>query len=324
MLALFLPGPWNMCKTCAIAFVETPCWSFRAWGFLSENLFSEVEFYCIGTQYLFQLPLSFFFILVKAQGCLVARCLGSSRNWRMDNKQVCHICNKHRPYWSWTLGPYCKKGLLCSKSPMCTLSQNGYGANLFPPKVHIRPLKSHQEKCRAHTECYQRSLPHSLPSMLLQATDTHSSSFSPLHNTRTMLGPHQKKRQSWAHSCYQRSLTPIQAHSLPSACRAESCLLCCQPEPSLSHYLPDYHRLLHDSLADCKLKGDELSTWVSGHSNNSCTSLPCPDVTGRCIPSTSLYSSWLEGLLAFILLCLVAQPLCPQVSSSTPFANLPG
>ena len=111
---------------------------------------------------------------------------------------------------------------------------------------------------------------------------------------------------------------------LPSACRAESCLLCCQPGPSLSHYLPDYHRLLHDSLADCKLKGDELSIWVSGHSNNSCASLPCPDVTGRCIPSTSLYSSWLEGPLAFILLCLVSQPLCPQVSSSTPFANLPG
>jgi hypothetical protein len=37
-------------------------------------------------------------------------------------------------------------------------------------------------------------------------------------------------------------------------------LLCCQPEPSLSRYLPDYHELLHDSLADCKLKGDELST----------------------------------------------------------------
>ena len=30
MLALFLPGPENMCKTCATAFVETPCWSFRA------------------------------------------------------------------------------------------------------------------------------------------------------------------------------------------------------------------------------------------------------------------------------------------------------
>ena len=70
----------------------------------------------------------------------------------------------------------------------------------------------------------------------------------------------EKKKQSCAHSCCQRSLTPIQAHALPSACRAESCLLCCQPEPSLSRYLPDYHELLHDSLADCKLKGDELST----------------------------------------------------------------
>ena len=73
-------------------------------------------------------------------------------------------------------------------------------------------------------------------------------------------GTEEKKKQSCAHSCCQRSLTPIQAHALPSACRAESCLLCCQPEPSLSRYLPDYHELLHDSLADCKLKGDELST----------------------------------------------------------------
>ena len=73
-------------------------------------------------------------------------------------------------------------------------------------------------------------------------------------------GEQEKKRHSGAHSCCQRSLTPIQAHSLPSACGAESCLLCCQPEPSLSRYLPDYHELLHDNLADCKLKGDELST----------------------------------------------------------------
>ena len=85
----------------------------------------------------------------------------------------------------------------------------------------------------------------------------------------------EKKKQSCAHSCYQRLLTPIQiqahacyqrllspiqAHTLPSACRAESCLLCCQPEPFLGCYLPDYHTLLHDSVADCKLKGDELST----------------------------------------------------------------
>ena len=73
-------------------------------------------------------------------------------------------------------------------------------------------------------------------------------------------GTEEKKKQSCAHSCCQKSLTPIQAHALPSACRAESCLLCCQPEPSLSRYLPDYHELLHDSLADCKLKGDKLST----------------------------------------------------------------
>ena len=73
-------------------------------------------------------------------------------------------------------------------------------------------------------------------------------------------GDRGEKKRSCAHSCCQRSLTPIQAHALPSTCRAESYLLCCQPEPSLSRYLPDYHELLHDSLADCTLKGDELST----------------------------------------------------------------
>ena len=73
-------------------------------------------------------------------------------------------------------------------------------------------------------------------------------------------GDRGEKKQSCAHSCCQRSLTPIQAHALPSACRAESCLLCCQPEPSLNRYLPGYHDLFHDCLAGCKLKGDELST----------------------------------------------------------------
>ena len=53
---------------------------------------------------------------------------------------------------------------------------------------------------------------------------------------------------------YSSSCSPI------CAIRAESYLLCCQLEPSLSRYLPDCHELLHDSLADCMLKGDELST----------------------------------------------------------------
>ena len=73
-------------------------------------------------------------------------------------------------------------------------------------------------------------------------------------------GEQEKKRHSCAHLCCQRSLTPVQAHSLPSACRAESCLLYCQPEPSLRRYLPDYHKILHDSFAIITLKGDELST----------------------------------------------------------------
>ena len=68
----------------------------------------------------------------------------------------------------------------------------------------------------------------------------------------------EKKKQSCALSCYQRLLTSIQAHALPSACRAETYLLCCQPESFLGRYLPDYHALLHDSLADCKVEGDKL------------------------------------------------------------------
>ena len=34
-------------------------------------------------------------------------------------------------------------------------------------------------------------------------------------------GDRGEKKQSCAHSCCQRRLTPIQAHGLPSACRAE-------------------------------------------------------------------------------------------------------
>ena len=68
-------------------------------------------------------------------------------------------------------------------------------------------------------------------------------------------GGQRRKKSRVVHiPCCQRSLTPIQARALPSACRAESCLLCRQPEPSLKRYLPDYHELLHDSLADCKPK----------------------------------------------------------------------
>ena len=81
-----------------------------------------------------------------------------------------------------------------------------------------------------------------------------------LWQLRAWEGDRGEKKQSRAHSCCQKLLTPIQPHALPSACRAESCLLCCQPEPSLNRDLPEYHELLHDSLADCKLKGDELYT----------------------------------------------------------------
>ena len=49
---------------------------------------------------------------------------------------------------------------------------------------------------------------------------------------------HQQHTRITQYSCYRRSLTPIQAHSLPSACRAESYPLCCQREPSLSHRQP--------------------------------------------------------------------------------------
>ena len=40
--------------------------------------------------------------------------------------------------------------------------------------------------------------------------------------------------------------------------------------------------------------------------------LPCPDVTGRCIPSTSLSSSLLEGHLDVIFVCLFAKMLWPR------------
>ena len=83
-----------------------------------------------------------------------------------------------------------------------------------------------------------------------------------------------KKEWSGAHSCHQRSLPSIQAHSLPSACSVEFCLLCCQPEPSLNLCLPGWHRLLYANLAVCKLKGGELSTWRAGLGDSSCPPPP--------------------------------------------------
>ena len=57
VLALFLPGPGSMCKTCAIAFVETPS-GHKA--FPLKILSLRWNFVCMGT-YLSQLPLSFSF-----------------------------------------------------------------------------------------------------------------------------------------------------------------------------------------------------------------------------------------------------------------------
>ena len=56
--------------------------------------------------------------------------------------------------------------------------------------------------------------------------------------------------------------TPIQAHSLPCACWAGSCLLCCQHELSLNRHRPDYQELCHDRLSEWKLKGDESLRWA--------------------------------------------------------------
>ena len=56
--------------------------------------------------------------------------------------------------------------------------------------------------------------------------------------------------------------TPIQAHSLPCACWAGSCLLCCQHELSLNRHRPDYQELCHDRLSEWKRKGDESLRWA--------------------------------------------------------------
>ena len=69
----------------------------------------------------------------------------------------------------------------------------------------------------------------------------------------TWKNPHRASRCKWQQ-------TPIQAHSVPFACWAGFCLLCCQPEFSLNRHLPDYQESCHDRLSEWKLKGDELST----------------------------------------------------------------
>ena len=93
--------------------------------------------------------------------------------------------------------------------------------------------------------------------MLLTSSQAHS----PLASHHKFVEPTQKKIKAELSTFMLPEVTDTHSNSFSPICMQG--LLCCQPEPSLSHYLPDYHRLLHDSLADCKLKGDELSTWVS-------------------------------------------------------------
>ena len=64
--------------------------------------------------------------------------------------------------------------------------------------------------------------------------------------------------------------TPIRVHSLPSACGAGSCLLCCQPELSLNRYLPHYREIGHDRLS---VEARGRAIHIISVSNNGCTSL---------------------------------------------------
>ena len=82
-----------------------------------------------GRQYLFQLPLSFLW-LVKAQGFSCCKALGEQAN-------LPHHDTNMRPTGiePW---PILQKGLLYCKSPMYTLSQNGYGANPVPSKGTLK------------------------------------------------------------------------------------------------------------------------------------------------------------------------------------------
>ena len=230
-----------------------------------------------------------------------------------------HICNKHRPYWSWTLSPYCKKACFATRAQcvpwakMATVPSHSFQKYLSGPSIT-------PEKCRPHTmsakqswahSCFQKSMTHSLPFMLLGPTDTPFKFILALCITpEEMLGRTKKNKDRVEHIHVTRGhwhpfklILSLLHAGLSLACSVASLGPSLQSLPA--KISTDYS---HDSFADCKLKGDELSTWVSGHSNNSCTPLPCPDVTGRCIPSTSPYSSLLEGHLGVILLCLVPPP----------------
>ena len=54
-----------------------------------------------------------------------------------------------------------------------------------------------------------------------------------------------QKKQGCAHSYYQRSLAPFQA-----ICRAEACLLCCQPEPVVTCQI----------ITDCSVKALQIDS----------------------------------------------------------------
>ena len=95
-----------------------------------------------------------------------------------------------------------------------------------PDVWQLRAWEGEEDRGEKKAELYTLMLP--------EVTNTYSSPCAPIrHLLKPML----------SHP------TPFEAHALPSACRAESCLLRCQPEPSLSCYLPDYHELLRESVA---------------------------------------------------------------------------
>ncbi len=148
--------------------------------------------YCIGRQYLFQLPLSFI-CLVKAQGCFVARRWGlETGGWTISN----HPTNIYTSYWSSTRGQFCKKGLLCNKSPTCNYLESKWlwcQLIAFKSTLNIRLLTSHQQNAGL-TQWMKAELG---TFMLPEVTDIHSSSFSPLHHAMENL-----EEIKWVYTVY--------------------------------------------------------------------------------------------------------------------------
>ena len=168
----FFPSPGKIWKTCAMAFVGAPCWSFRAWGFLSENLFSEVEFIAWAGSIFFNCPFPF-------SGCWKHKAFHVAKHW--GNRQICHIMTQTCTLLESNLGQCCKKACFAARAQCVPWAKMATVPTHCLQKVH---------SLTSPATCWVQAMSAGRVDHI-HVTDIQSSSFP--NHTINLLSPHKKK-----------------------------------------------------------------------------------------------------------------------------------